>query len=222
MSSQESTSLTENDENSYKFIFKIILIGDSGTGKTSLINRYIYNNFHEKYLCTIGVDFMMKRVVLDDNTVIKLQIWDTAGMEKYKQITSTYYRGAQGAIVVFDLSSQTSFNSVSKWVNDFKQISNPNYHQTIYIVGNKNDLLDKREVTQEDIDNYCEMNNFAYLETSAKTGEGVEKMFMGFAKELVTKYESNGEGNIPLFQRGNVINLETKGEDNKKSGTCCG
>lgn len=222
MSSQESTSLTENDENSYKFIFKIILIGDSGTGKTSLINRYIYNNFHEKYLCTIGVDFMMKRVVLDDNTVIKLQIWDTAGMEKYKQITSTYYRGAQGAIVVFDLSSQTSFNSVSKWVNDFKQISNPNYHQTIYIVGNKNDLVDKREVTQEDIDNYCEMNNFAYLETSAKTGEGVEKMFMGFAKELVTKYESNGEGNIPLFQRGNVINLETKGEDNKKSGTCCG
>ena len=164
----------------------------------------------------------MKRVVLDDNTVIKLQIWDTAGMEKYKQITSTYYRGAQGAIVVFDLSSQTSFNSVSKWVNDFKQISNPNYHQTIYIVGNKNDLVDKREVTQEDIDNYCEMNNFAYLETSAKTGEGVEKMFMGFAKELVTKYESNGEGNIPLFQRGNVINLETKGEDNKKSGTCCG
>lgn len=222
MSSQESTSLTENDENSYKFIFKIILIGDSGTGKTSLINRYIYNNFHEKYLCTIGVDFMMKRVVLDDNTVIKLQIWDTAGMEKYKQITSTYYRGAQGAIVVFDLSSQTSFNSVSKWVNDFKQISNPNYHQTIYIVGNKNDLVDKREVTQEDIDNYCEMNNFAYLETSAKTGEGVEKMFMGFAKELVTKYESNGKGNIPLFQRGNVINLETKGEDNKKSGTCCG
>lgn len=222
MSSQESTSLTENDENSYKFIFKIILIGDSGTGKTSLINRYIYNNFHEKYLCTIGVDFMMKKVVLDDNTVIKLQIWDTAGMEKYKQITSTYYRGAQGAIVVFDLSSQTSFNSVSKWVNDFKQISNPNYHQTIYIVGNKNDLVDKREVTQEDIDNYCEMNNFAYLETSAKTGEGVEKMFMGFAKELVTKYESNGEGNIPLFQRGNVINLETKGEDNKKSGTCCG
>ena len=87
---------------------------------------------------------------------------------------------------------------------------------------NKNDLVDKREVTQEDIDNYCEMNNFAYLETSAKTGEGVEKMFMGFAKELVTKYESNGEGNIPLFQRGNVINLETKGEDNKKSGTCCG
>ena len=113
MSSQESTSLTENDENSYKFIFKIILIGASGTGKTSLINRYIYNNFHEKYLCTIGVDFMMKKVVLDDNTVIKLQIWDTAGMEKYKQITSTYYRGAQGAIVVFDLSSQTSFNSVS-------------------------------------------------------------------------------------------------------------
>ena len=161
MSSQESTSLTENDENSYKFIFKIILIGDSGTGKTSLINRYIYNNFHEKYLCTIGVDFMMKKVVLDDNTVIKLQIWDTAGMEKYKQITSTYYRGAQGAIVVFDLSSQTSFNSVSKWVNDFKQISNPNYHQTIYIVGNKNDLVDKREVTQEDIDNYCEMNTFA-------------------------------------------------------------
>lgn len=221
MSSQESTSLTENDKNSYKFIFKIILIGDSGTGKTSLIHRYIYNNFHEKYLCTIGVDFMMKRVLLDDDTVIKLQIWDTAGMEKYKQITSTYYRGAQGAIVVFDLTSEASFNSVSKWVNDFKQISNPNYHQTIYIVGNKNDLTDKRKVTQEEIDNYCEMNNFAYLETSAKTGEGVEKMFIGFAKELANKYESTGGGNIPLSQSGNVINLETNGEKNKKSETCC-
>ena len=94
-------SITPDD--SPQYIFKLILIGDSNTGKTSLINRYVHNTFDKKHMCTIGVDFMMKRLIVN-NQPIKLQIWDTAGMERYKQITSSYYRGANGAVVVFDLS----------------------------------------------------------------------------------------------------------------------
>lgn len=223
--STESQSLSQSEENSvYKYIFKIILIGDSGTGKTSLINRYINNKFDSKYQCTIGVDFLMKKITLEDQTPIKLQIWDTAGMEKYKQITSTYYRGAQGAIVVFDLTSQSSFDSVGKWVDDFCAISNPKYHQTIYIVGNKSDLQKERVVSQEDIDTYCSLNNFKYIEASARTGHGVQKLFINFTTDLVDGCKKETIVYNPLGSSGNAINLDTKTKDENtevKKTQCC-
>ena len=150
-----SNSQNENqDEETFQFIFKLILIGNSGTGKTSIINRYINEKFEDSYKCTIGVDFILKKIKIN-NQNIKLQIWDTAGMEKYKQITTSYYRGSHGAIVVFDLTNKDSFNDVQKWVNDFYNITNQSSNmRSVVIVGNKSDLIEKREVNKDDIDKY--------------------------------------------------------------------
>ena len=119
---------------SYQYLFKIILIGDSFTGKTSLINRYIHKSFADKYLCTIGVDFTMKAVELTDKTNIKLQIWDTAGMERYKQITTSYYRGAQACIIVFDLTNKYTFENLNKWVREYNKYHNPLFEKNIILV----------------------------------------------------------------------------------------
>jgi small GTP-binding protein len=184
-----------NEQFSYQYIFKIILIGDASTGKTSLINRYVTNMYHDKYICTIGVDFMMKSVTYEDQ-VIKLQIWDTAGMEKYKQITTSYYRGAQAAIVCFDLTSRASFESVQRWIDDFSQFYNPMFQKSLVIVGNKADLVSEREVTAEQIENFRKINNYAYYETSAKMGDNVEELFQSLAKGLYTAYKNNMDSQI--------------------------
>ena len=219
----------EKDNFSYQFIFKIILIGDANIGKTSLINRYVTNLFNEKYLCTIGVDFMMKSIIYD-NQLIKLQIWDTAGMEKYKQITTSYYRGAQAAIVCFDLTSKSSFESVTKWIDDFSQFYNPIFHKTIILVGNKADLIEQREVTDVDIENFRKINNYVYYEASAKTGENVETLFMELAKKLYSSYKSNVDTQFKnaLQIRKSVLNgvdkfqsLIDKKESNKNKKSCC-
>lgn len=219
-----TTSISTPTSDNYDYIFKIILIGDSNTGKTSILNRYVYNKFEERYICTIGVDFMMKQIQLKDNSIIKLQLWDTAGMERYKKITSTYYRGAQGAVVVFDISNRNSFESVSKWVDDFKQYSNPQYHQIIFIVGNKADLVDKREVTMQEIEEFIEMNEgFVYVETSAKSGEGICKVFEEFAEGLVGKVKGMEGGDARDGEVGRGICLNTKGGgDEEGKRACCG
>lgn len=224
------SSETCSQQNSIDYIFKIILIGDSNSGKTSLITRYVNNTFDSKHLCTIGVDFMMKKVVINNKT-IKLQIWDTAGMEKYKQITSSYYRGAQGAIVVFDLSSNKSFFSVKKWIDDFFQISGskPN-SKVIILVGNKSDLKEERQVSKEEINSFVEINaNIAYFDTSAKTGDGVNEMFKVIIEQLIEKYNYNNPyGKVcDNFSIGNGDNINTDGFNkllnNKKSSflKCC-
>jgi small GTP-binding protein len=183
---EDSDSVHKND--AYQFIFKIILIGDSNIGKTSLINRYINRNFTEKYICTIGVDFMMKTII-HESCRIKLQIWDTAGMEKYKQITVSYYRGAQAAIVCFDLTNMSTFKSVKRWIDDFNQ--NQPTGKLIIIVGNKSDLVEEREVSKEEIDKFIEMNGYIYFECSARQGEGIDEMFLQLAKRLYEENKNN-------------------------------
>jgi small GTP-binding protein len=175
---------------SYHYIFKIILIGDANTGKTSLINRYITNSFMDRYICTVGVDFMMKTITYDGQT-IKLQIWDTAGMERYKQITTSYYRGAQAAIICFDLTSKESFKSMNKWIDEFSLHYNPIFQKFIVIVGNKADLIDKRAVSLEEIEEFVKMNNYLYFESSAKTGEKVDELFQTIAQMLYKNYKNN-------------------------------
>ena len=214
----------QTKEDTFQFIFKLILIGNSGTGKTSIINRFINEKFEDSYKCTIGVDFLLKKIKINDQN-IKLQIWDTAGMEKYKQITTSYYRGAHGAIVVFDLTNKESFNDVHKWVNDFSNITNQNSNmRSVVIVGNKNDLIDKREVSQDDIDKYISINNFNYVETSAKEGSNIEEMFFGITKELMGKYKEfiDKKGKNTFSQGENIKFSDALPQDfDKKKKKCC-
>jgi small GTP-binding protein len=217
-----------NKENiNYHYIFKIILIGDQNIGKTSLITRYISKCFSENYICTIGVDFMMKSITFDDQT-IKLQIWDTAGMEKYRQITSSYYKGAQASIICFDLTNRSTFDSISKWYSDFSKFSNPLFDKTVILVGNKSDLINERVVSFQEIQNVCNMNNFVYYEASAKTGENVDCIFQDLAQRLYVSYKNNMDNTIRNAIRIKKSNA-SQGADNfqfliveeEKKKKCC-
>ena len=133
------------DEN-YDMIFKLVLIGDSFVGKTNIMSQYLSHEFHEDTKATVGVEFGSKRFSIDGK-VVKAQIWDTAGQEKYKSITNAYYKGAKGALVVFDITRKETFDSVDRWINDL--VSSGDKNLTILLIGNKCDLENQRQVTKE-------------------------------------------------------------------------
>ena len=196
--------------NKYEYIFKIILIGSSGVGKSSILQRYIQKTFNDSYASTIGVDFFMKSINIGEKT-IKLQLWDTAGTEKFRSITTGYYRGADAAFVVFDLSSKTSFKAVSEWIENYYKYKNPDSEKNVVLIGNKVDLVDKREVTQEEAENYVKDNNIFYFETSAKEGKNIEECFNFMAEKLLEQYENKDN---ELVKRKDVIR-----SDNLKENT---
>ena len=127
------------------FKLKVVLLGDSGVGKTNLISRYVTNKFDEDTKSTIGVEFFCKTYKVNNDKIIKVEIWDTAGQERYKSITSVYYKGSKGAFIVYDITSRKSFDNIDKWINEIKE-KNANEVKLI-IIGNKIDLINERQVT---------------------------------------------------------------------------
>ena len=144
----------------YQYIFKLILIGNSGVGKSSILQRYMKQTFEESYKCTIGVDFLMKSLEIKGKTV-KLQLWDTAGQEKYKSMVASYYRGANVALVVFDITNHSSFDSLPVWIENYYK--NGPEQKNIILIGNKKDMVDQRQVTLEEAELFSETNNMIYL-----------------------------------------------------------
>ncbi|XP_035681263.1 ras-related protein Rab-30-like [Branchiostoma floridae] len=165
----------------YKFLFKIVLIGNAGVGKTCLVRRFTQGLFPPGQGATIGVDFMIKTVDVDGDKV-KLQIWDTAGQERFRSITQSYYRSAHALILVYDVTSRESFDCLPEWLKEIEQYAN---QQVITVlVGNKIDLTSQREVPPETGLQFAQANNMAFLEASAKEAENVETVFMDLAREL--------------------------------------
>ena len=202
---QGDNNLTNNASPNYQYIFKVILIGDSNTGQTSLINRFVNKTFDEKYLCTIGVDFFMKTIEVDEQT-IKLQIWDTAGMEKYKSISSSYYRGSHAAFVIFDLTNKNTFDSITKWIEAYHKSNNPQFQKNVVLIGNKSDLVDSREITRAEAENFAKMNKMVYWETSAKEGNNVEEVFTYIGQLLFETYKDENAlvGNSLFMNKDNT------------------
>uniref|UniRef100_A0A0A9Z827 Ras-related protein Rab-1A n=1 Tax=Lygus hesperus TaxID=30085 RepID=A0A0A9Z827_LYGHE len=149
----------------YDFLFKLLLIGDSGVGKSCLLLRFADDLYSESYISTIGVDFKIRTIQLDDK-IIKLQIWDTAGQERFRTITSSYYRGAHGIIVVYDLTEAESFASLKNWLEEVDRFACPNVSKLI--VGNKCDMTSKRAVDVETAESFSEAQGIPFVETSAK------------------------------------------------------
>ena len=156
------------DDEEYTMIFKIILIGDSGVGKSNILSRYVHDMFSESSKSTVGVELGCKIMEIN-GTKIKIQIWDTAGQERYKSITKSYYKGAKGALVVYDISRKESFENVNKWVGDLKESGEEN--TCILLVGNKCDLDNLRQVSIDEVTKKAEQFNVGFCETSAKTGK---------------------------------------------------
>lgn len=154
-----------------KFCFKIIIIGDMNVGKTSLINRYVNNKFHENYKSTIGVDLYKKELKFNTNRV-SLQIWDTAGAERFQSIAPSFYRGCDACVLVFDLTNSKSFNSLEQWIDEFLIYSNPRNPESfpLILLGNKSDLENTNNINinQARIDKFCKMRKIKYFSVSAK------------------------------------------------------
>ncbi|EZG68226.1 Rab GTPase family 2 protein [Gregarina niphandrodes] len=164
----------------YDYLFKYIIIGDTGVGKSCLLLQFTDGHFQTDYDLTVGVEFGSKSITVDDRN-IKLQIWDTAGQEGYRSITRSYYRGAAGALLVYDISRRETFNHLSRWLDEVRQ--NSNVHLTIMLIGNKCDIQ-RREVTTEEGAIFAREHGLIFLETSAKTATGVEEAFLYCAQKI--------------------------------------
>eukprot|EP00960_Hanusia_phi_P041574 755060-Hanusia_phi.AAC.6 len=167
----------------YDYLFKLLLIGDSGVGKSCLLLRFADDTYTESYISTIGVDFFQKIRTLElDGKTIKLQIWDTAGQERFRTITSSYYRGAHGIIVVYDVTDQESFNNVKQWMNEIDRYANDKVNKML--VGNKCDLTAKKVVDYNTAKEFADQLGIPFLETSAKDSTNVEQAFITMAAEI--------------------------------------
>ena len=196
----------ENKE--YDLLFKLILIGDSYVGKSNILLKYLKNQFNENSKTTIGVEFGTKNIIIN-NKRIKIQIWDTAGQERYRSITSAYYKGAKGALIVYDITRKNTFDNIDKWITDLKLNGDKNI--CIIILGNK------REINKNDGIKKAEMYKTAFLETSALNGDNISKAFDELIEQIVIN-------NKNIFQDDNEneidkgVNLNDEKNNNKK---CC-
>eukprot|EP01095_Lingulamoeba_sp_RSL-Kostka_P006577 TRINITY_DN2070_c1_g2_i2.p1 TRINITY_DN2070_c1_g2~~TRINITY_DN2070_c1_g2_i2.p1 ORF type:complete len:212 (-),score=59.27 TRINITY_DN2070_c1_g2_i2:93-728(-) len=158
----------------YDFLFKLLLIGDSGVGKSCLLLRFADDCYSESYISTIGVDFKIRTIEMNGKT-IKLQIWDTAGQERFRTITSSYYRGSHAIVVVYDVTDKKSFTNVKSWLGEIQRYASENVNKLI--VGNKCDNVEERVVDYDEAEEFCKSIGVDYVETSAKQSINVEKMF---------------------------------------------
>jgi small GTP-binding protein len=191
--------------------FKLVLLGESAVGKSSLVLRFVKGQFHEFQESTIGAAFLTQTVVLDDTTV-KFEIWDTAGQERYHSLAPMYYRGAQAAIVVYDITNADTFTRAKSWVGELHRQARPDI--VIALAGNKSDLGSRRTVEYEEANAYAEEKGLLFLETSAKNANNVNEIFLAIARKLPR--EDSG----PKAQGISVTGEEGSSSGNKL-GQCC-
>lgn len=199
----------------YKFLFKVVLIGNAGVGKTCLVRRFTQGVFPPGQGATIGVDFMIKTVVVD-NEKIKLQIWDTAGQERFRSITQSYYRSAHALILVYDISSSTTFDCLPDWLREIQEYANSKVLKIL--VGNKTDR-DDREIPTAIGEEFAKQQGMYFLETSAKEADNVERLFYEIAAELIEQARTK---EVPRSETGGISNLGTKANLlSQTTSNCC-
>ncbi|KAN0035994.1 hypothetical protein ACTA71_005292 [Dictyostelium dimigraforme] len=221
-------------EEDSEYLFKIVIIGDSAVGKSNLLNRFTRNEFAEKTKATIGVDFGTKSIEID-NKIITAQCWDTAGQERFRAVTSGYYRGAVGAMIVYDITSKISFKNVTRWLNELREMAEQDI--LIMMVGNKSDLEMSREVPTKEAQAFAESNKISFLETSALSSTNVNQSFerlltdifhlVSSRKPMVVDDTQNwlvpnqGKKLTPLSDPAPQLTANTTSTHQEKKSGCC-
>ncbi|XP_058510099.1 ras-related protein Rab-35 [Solea solea] len=204
----------------YNHLFKLLIIGDSNVGKSSLLLRFADSSFSGSYITTIGVDFKIRTVDIDGERV-KLQIWDTAGQERFRTITSTYYRNTHGVIVVYDVTNPESFVNVKRWLNEISQNCD---NVCKILVGNKNDDPSRKQVDTQDAMRFGESVGVRVFETSAKENINVEEMFMTFTRMVLrAKKQSQNRAEREREREKDTVNINAQRdrERRKRGKKCC-
>ena len=211
--------MNKTNEENYEVMFKVVLIGDMKVGKTNIVSRYIKNEFNKDSMSTIGVEFGSKELVIEGHNV-KVQIWDTAGQEKYKSITNAYYKGAKGAFVVYDITNKNSFDNADNWLNNLRASADKKC--SIILIGNKSDLEDKREVSIEQGEEKAKNNEIAFMETSALSGDNIDKAFEMMINEAykICHSEMLADVNIDIG-KSDELSLKRPKEETPDNKKCC-
>jgi len=196
----------------YDLLFKLLLIGDSGVGKTCILFRFSDDAFNTTFISTIGIDFKIKTIELRGKR-IKLQIWDTAGQERFHTITTSYYRGAMGIMLVYDITNPKSFDNIAKWLRNIDEHANEDVEKMI--LGNKCDMEDKRMISRERGETIAREHGIRFLETSAKANINIDRAFLELAEAILNK-QTAGQNQTENPDRVNVSR-----QDNKSGTKCC-
>ncbi|MCQ2820752.1 MAG: GTP-binding protein [archaeon] len=215
-----NTSNTKGPGTFQEYRFKITILGDIAVGKTSIISRYITNEFNNSYRATVGVEFRVKDIFLE-NCKVNLKIWDTCGEERYKSITRQYYRDTQGVLLVFDLTNPKSIERLGSWLADVKQENDDNL--VVFLVGNKTDSKDKILQLSSDGKKFAMNNNIPYSEVSAKLGTGITNLFEAIARKMVDVADTKEE-NADIVENKGVVQIEkaySKREKPANKKGCC-
>lgn len=199
----------ERPQEKIDYVFKVVVIGDSAVGKTQMLSRFAKNEFCFDSKSTIGVEFQTRTVTINGK-LIKAQIWDTAGQERYRAVTSAYYRGALGAMLVYDITKRQTFDHVARWIEELR--SHADNSIVVMLIGNKGDLVDQRVVHTEDAVEFAEVQGLFFSETSAFSGENVNSAFFKLLEEInkvVSKrsLESNNSNNNVATLKGSKIDI---------------
>ena len=196
-------SSTETD-----LVYKILLLGDSEVGKSCFLMRYADNVFVDNYITTIGLDYKLKYIQLDSGQVIKVQLWDTAGQDRYRTIAKNYYKGSHGILLLYDVTKSSSFENIREWIKDIREEV---YEKAIiFLIGNKIDKKDQIKIKTEEGEKLAEEFNIPFFEASAKSGENVDEIFKALYKKISEVYvDIQQEGGRKLSKK------------NKKNKKCC-
>ncbi|AFR95462.1 GTP-binding protein ypt3 [Cryptococcus neoformans] len=211
------------DGSNYDYLFKVVLIGDSGVGKSNLLSRFTRNEFNLESKSTIGVEFATRSINVDGKTV-KAQIWDTAGQERYRAITSAYYRGAVGALLVYDIAKHQTYENVTRWLKELRDHADANI--VIMLVGNKSDLKHLRAVSTDEAKQFATENGLSFIETSALDASNVESAFQNILTDIyriVSSKSLESSGDVIKPSGGETILVAPTADDGgaKSSSKCC-
>lgn len=199
----------------YDYQFKLLIIGDSGVGKSCMLQRFAGESFSGTYVSTIGVDFKIRTVIIDEERV-KLQVWDTAGQERFRTITSTYYRGTHGVIIVYDVTSVDSFNNVKRWLYEIDQNCDS---VSCVLVGNKDDIVTKKVIQTAEAKRLADQLGIQLFETSARDGKNIDEMFMAITR-LVLRMKKDQQARLQM-QATDTLRLTAKSPRTKRKKKCC-
>jgi len=203
-----------------KILIKVIILGDSGVGKTSLMNQYVNAKFSSQYKATIGADFLQKEIEVDGK-VVTMQIWDTAGQERFQSLGVAFYRGADACVLVYDMTAAKTFDSLESWMKEFLVQASPRNEDTFpfVVLGNKSDLKDRRQVPEAKAKQWCKNNDdMAWFETSAKDATNVQDAFLAIARRALEQEQDDSNNPIYIPE---TIDLQNTDRRSDTALNCC-